>query len=392
MLLTLKTQKITSLLILLALTGCTNIDYVADFPAKKPVAIKNKVAIKKSWEQYMGRNRLEQDNNVSLQPWDKGLVGVDFAGNLKVLDLAQGNFAKNIPIDAKIAVGPVIRENIAVLATKDNRLLAINLNYNSTIWSINLDSEVYATPLIIGKSVVIHALSGAVISYNLDNGKQNWRYNHALPSLIMRKSSAPIAYNDYVIVGLADGKLVALHKTSGMVAWTFDLASNANLFAETNTREILDVCVDPLIFDNKVFAARFDGKLVALNADTGDLLWEREIASYAGFAVHQNKLLVIGTTGNLYALDYRKGTTIWQQTNLVGRRLSQPVVYNKYLATSDTEGLLYLVSLDNGELAGHYRLLRDGVLSKLTVIKQKLYVLGTDGQLIALEIPGQKVV
>jgi outer membrane protein assembly factor BamB len=392
MLLKLNLTKIISPLLLLSLVSCTAIEPENDFPQKQALKIKNKVVLRQSWEQYMGRNRLEDDSNVSLQTWNKELLGVDFQGKLKVLDLGRGNFTKDIAVNAKISAGPVIAGNIAVIATKDNQLQAINLRNNATVWATNLESEVFSTPLIVDNTVVVHTLSGAVVSYNLENGKQNWRYTHTLPATVMRRTSSPAVSNDFIIVGLASGKLVALHKTSGMVVWIFDLAKANSMFEDIDTKEILDVCADPMVLNGIVYAARFDGKLVAVNADTGELIWERDISSYAGFTVFKNKLLVIETKGNVYALNLKTGATIWQQNALVGRRLSQPVIYQKYLATSDRDGALYLVSAENGEVVAQHNILRQGVLSKLTVVKQKLCVFGSDGQLLALEIPAGKAV
>lgn len=388
----LKIIKITNVLALLALVGCTSIDREEEFPKKQELKIKNKVVLRQSWEQYMGRNRLEDDNNVSLQSWNQDLVGVDFRGKLKVLELGRGNFTKDINVNARVATGPVIVGNSAIITTKDNKLQAINLKNNATLWSTNLESEVFSTPLIVDDTVVVHTLGGAVVSYNIDNGKQNWRYTHALPATIMRRTSSPTVSGDYIIVGLASGKLIALHKTSGMLVWSFDLAKVQNMFDEVDTKEMVDVCADPVVFNGKVYAARFNGNLVALNADTGDLIWERDIPSYSGFAVHKNKLLVIETKGNVYGLSLKNGETVWHQSQLIGRRLSQPVIYQQYLATSDEEGMIYLVSTDNGEVVGNYRLLRRGVWGKLMVIKQKLYLIGSDGQLIALEVPTGKAV
>lgn len=392
MLLKLKVTKIINLFVLLGLVGCTSIDRDEEFPKKRDLNIKNRVALRQSWEQYMGRNRLEDDSNVSLQACDKGLIGVDFQGKLKILDLGRGNFTKDIAINSKVSTGPVVVGNTAVITTKDNQLQAINLNNNSTIWSANLESEVFSTPLIVDRAIIVHTLSGAVISYNLENGKQNWRYTHSLPTTIMRRTSSPIVANDYIIVGLAAGKLVALHKTSGMVAWMFDLSKSAGLFDEINTKEMFDVCADPVVVNNIVYAARFDGNLVAINVDSGELIWERDIPSYAGFTVFKNRLLVAETKGNVYALNLATGATIWHQAGLIGRRLSQPVIYQKYMVTSDPDGMLYLLAADNGEVLGQHRILRQGVLSKLVVIKQKLYVLGSDGQLLALEVPVAKAV
>jgi outer membrane protein assembly factor BamB len=392
MLLKLNLTKIISPLLLLSLVSCTAIEPENDFPQKQALKIKNKVVLRQSWEQYMGRNKLEDDSNVSLQTWNKELLGVDFQGKLKVLDLGRGNFTKDIAVNAKISAGPVIAGNIAVIATKDNQLQAINLRNNATVWATNLESEVFSTPLIVDNTVVVHTLSGAVVSYNLENGKQNWRYTHTLPATVMRRTSSPAVSNDFIIVGLASGKLVALHKTSGMVVWIFDLAKANSMFEDIDTKEILDVCADPMVLNGIVYAARFDGKLVAVNADTGELIWERDISSYAGFTVFKNKLLVIETKGNVYALNLKTGATIWQQNALVGRRLSQPVIYQKYLATSDRDGALYLVSAENGEVVAQHNILRQGVLSKLTVVKQKLCVFGSDGQLLALEIPAGKAV
>ena len=88
-----------------------------------------------------------------------------------------------------------------------------------------------------------------------------------------------------------------------------------------------DISADPIVQNGIIYAVSYQGRLAALKADSGNPLWEREMSSYAGFALSNNMIFVADAKGHIVAVDRRNGKTIWEQAGLEGRRLSRPEAF-----------------------------------------------------------------
>jgi alcohol dehydrogenase (cytochrome c) len=76
----------------------------------------------------------------------------------------------------------------------------------------------------------------------------------------------------------------------------------------------------PLVHDGVLYLVGTGGAVQALNAKTGDLIWESDIGpgeavsigSMRNFAIYEDKLLVATTDARLVALDARSGQVVWE--------------------------------------------------------------------------------
>ena len=146
---------------------------------------------------------------------------------------------------------------------------------------------------------------------------------HNLPPLMLRRSSTPDVKNDLVIAGFANGKLLAMQKNDGSVTWTQDISHPKGT---TDLQRMVDISADPLVQDERVYAASYQGNIAALTITNGNIIWERAVPSYAGFVADHNLLYVASTNGDVVALETQNGSTYWLQTVLQGRRLSKPAI------------------------------------------------------------------
>lgn len=124
----------------------------------------------------------------------------------------------------------------------------------------------------------------------------------------------------------------------------------------------------PLIMNNKIFWAGQDKGLVALNAETGDIVWADTLnfnngtydspVGYAGKIFISKNNYINPSERSLLALDAETGNIIWQKNNFyTSNRSSKPIHEsgNLYAATNDT---LYCFDINDGTViwqkAGKY--------------------------------------
>src|SRR5690625_8024444 len=97
-----------------------------------------------------------------------------------------------------------------------------------------------------------------------------------MPVLTRRGTSTPLLYEDMVIVGLANGKLVALDRETGGLRWELRVALPQG---SKEMERLVDVDGELLLHQGTLYAVAYEGQVVAVDPDTGNRPGGREAAS-----------------------------------------------------------------------------------------------------------------
>jgi outer membrane protein assembly factor BamB len=369
----------------LSLVGCTQMEKRSDQPDKKPlVAIDAPVKLVSKWNVSAGDGTHRKDIKLLLAKAGSTLYTVDYAGEVVAIDTSKGATLWRLPLKASVSAGPTIGEGKLVVGTSDGKVIAVDLSAHKVAWQSNTTSEILAAPVISDDIVLVHTMDGGLSALSLLDGRQLWRFSHMLPPLILRMASSPVAKGDNVYAGFANGKLLALRKADGSVIWSQDISHPKGT---TDLQRMVDITADPIVDRERVYAASYQGNIVQLQQDNGHVVWDRDIASQAGFAVDKNTIYVAATNGDIVALDVQKfGATDWLQTDLQGRRLTKPVVVGKYLIVADDDGVVHCIDKTSGKLVGRLAFDSRGVEATPIVSNNIVYILGSSGKLVALEV------
>jgi outer membrane protein assembly factor BamB len=79
-------------------------------------------------------------------------------------------------------------------------------------------------------------------------------------------------------------------------------------------------------------------------------------------------------------------TPIWENEQLLRRKLSAPLGFSNYVAVGDLEGYVHLLSQVDGRLVGREKVDGDGIRGRLLNAGSTLYVYGNSGKLAALRV------
>ena len=80
------------------------------------------------------------------------------------------------------------------------------------------------------------------------------------------------------------------------------------------------------------------------------------------------------------------GNPVWQQTKLLDRQITGPAVMGNYIVVGDKEGYLHWLSQQDGHFAARVKTSRSGMIVSPLVENGVLYVVTTDGYLMAYKI------
>ena len=199
-----------------------------------------------------------------------------------------------------IGTGISIRGKIAVFANTKGEILAINCSSGKIIWRFSTSGKIYSTPAISNNLVVCPSTDGGVYCLNQKNGKLVWKLETGKPIV-----ASPIIDNGSVLVGSSDGIFRAIDLQTGMLKWQFSGVAN---FVESK----------PLVYENAVCFGSWGNCFYALDKTNGKLLWKREkytnrmLSPAAVWPVAANgKIFIVAPDRHMTALNAQTGEEIW---------------------------------------------------------------------------------
>jgi outer membrane protein assembly factor BamB len=266
------------------------------------------------------------------------------------------------------------------MGTIDGRVVAFDRNNGNELWNAQVSSEVLVPPASSDGIVVVRCIDGRVFGLDVDNGARVWIYDHSVPLLTMRGNANLLVRGGMVYVGYDDGSVVTLRLDDGTLIWTQTIVSPEG---RTELERLADVGQQMVIVASDLIVSSYKNRVVSLAADSGRLLWFKDISSATGLQVDRTNLAVSESTGDLWLLDRRNGSTLWKQDVLLNRGLTRPAFYGNLVVVGDREGYLHWIDSDSGNFAARVRAGKKGFATAPLTVGTSLYVLTSKGQLIA---------
>jgi outer membrane protein assembly factor BamB len=217
-------------------------------------------------------------------------------------------------------------------------------------WKVSAPSGA-SSPIVVGDKLVLTAFEDGklyTIAYNRADGSEAWRA-HAPAREIepyhktegSPAASTPATDGERIVSYFGSCGLFC-YDLNGKELWKFEMPPAATL-ADFGTG------VSPLVVDGIVVLLRDeakDPKIVALDAATGKLRWEKKRESRSGFGTPaiwdtpSGKLIVTPGYGRMIAYDLSTGDDIWHVEGMPSASCTTPVV---------EDGVLYYAGWSPGD-------------------------------------------
>jgi outer membrane protein assembly factor BamB len=136
-----------------------------------------------------------------------------------------------------------------------------------------------------------------------------------------------------------------------------------------------------------VYAAGYQGRMAALAAESGQVLWSRELSTYAGLSADWTNVYSVLEGGEVIAMSRRTGTEVWRNESLLRREPTVPISYKSTVVVGDLEGYLHFFSNTTGEAVARIRSGKNPMTNPPVVVGERLYVQTDKGELTAYSIP-----
>ncbi len=199
---------------------------------------------------------------------------------------------------------------LVFVASDQQRVFALNATTGELEWSADIWGRGRGVPAVSGGRVFVGTDRGRVYAFDAATGREQWRTDALVDGAtgVVRMAPAVAEGRVYVTTGetLANGTMtghaVALDVAEGRIAWRATLADYSTS--------------SPSYAGGILFLGSFDHRLYALDAATGDELWNSGWKFEGGFfsrgistspAISDGRLFVGVRDGRIYALGLPRG-------------------------------------------------------------------------------------
>merc|ERR1712098_596136 len=205
-----------------------------------------------------------------------------------------------------VTTDDVVTYGMGLKAQRYSPLTAINrdtVEEVRPVWAFSLGGEKQrgqeSQPLVKDGVMYVTGSYSRVFAVDARTGKELWQYDARLPDGIMPCcdviNRGVALYDDLVIFGTLDAKLVALNKDTGKVAWKKTVADYKAGYS---------ISAAPMVVKGKLITGLAGGEfgvvgmIQAFNPKNGELLWTRPtVEGHMGYVMKDGKKVENGISG-----------------------------------------------------------------------------------------------
>ncbi len=364
--------------------GCASAGRDTSEPPADLVPIQAEVDVRRLWTARVGSG--SERLRLPLRPDSDGvhIFAAAHDGQVSAFEIETGRRAWNVRTDLPLSAGPSYDGGLLALGSTDGYLILLEAQTGEERWRQQVGSEVMATPVISGNSVLLRTVDGRLRAFATASGNLIWTVEQSAPILTLRGNAPPRIAGNRVIAGFSNGRVGAYSLANGDTIWEAQVAVPSG---RNELERLVDVGAALQVVGSDAFAVAYNGRLVALDVDTGDLLWApQQLSSFAGLGADWNNVYVTDAVGTIHAIDQRNGASLWQQDALRLRDVTAPVRFGDVLVAGDLEGWVHVLDPGDGRFLARVRGASGRVTGPPLVVGERLFVQTESGRLAAFTL------
>ena len=365
-----------------ALVGCGGKKDKSEPPAEL-TDFQPSIVIDKVWSSKVGGK--SERLRLGLRPATDGarIFAGAYDGQVASFDAETGDKVWAIKTGLPLTAGPGFGDGLLTFGTANGDLLALDAATGQERWRQPIGSEVLATPAIGSGVIVVRTVDGRLRGFSAANGSTEWTAEQTKPTLTLRGNTAPRVSGPLVVSGFNNGRVAAYEVASGDAAWEVAIA---NPTGRSELERLVDVSAGLQIVGNDVYVVGYHGRAVGIDLETGVVLWQQDMSSYAGLGADINNVYVTSDFDAVVALERQSGTQLWRQEALRLRDVTAPTRFANTLVVGDYQGYVHWLSPDNGDFLARERAAGQRISGAPLVVGQNVYVQGDDGTVAAFTV------
>ncbi|MCH6564655.1 MAG: outer membrane protein assembly factor BamB [Proteobacteria bacterium] len=311
------------------------------------------------------------------------IFSVDTRGLVKSIDTESGKVNWSTETGMAAITGLAGTAAVIIASSRDGDLNAYDILEDDLElrWSTRLKGEIRALPLIAGEQVFVRTVDGQLSALSLIDGSIQWTISRRVPALSLTGNSQPVVRGDLVIAGFDDGKISAFSRADGQTVWETTVSRPTG---RTEIERLVDLDGQFILRDGIIYISSYQGRLAAIQAIDGNLLWSRKFSSYQSIVADQDALYLSSDNSHIWSIDRRTGSAFWKQEALHARKITAPLLIDDKLVVADLEGYVHWLDKSDGTLRGRVRPTSSRHIAQPLVWDNRIMVIDSEGILSSL--------
>ncbi|MEM6987481.1 MAG: outer membrane protein assembly factor BamB [Pseudomonadota bacterium] len=307
------------------------------------------------------------------------------SGTIKTLSFNEGKTLWETEIDRPLSSGISVDTQSLYVTARDGSVLALDREFGKLRWEATLDREMLHAPLVEAGQVLVGTTSGELYALDTVDGAPLWQFRYQAPNLTVRGAGYTVHVPGGYFAALDDGRLVALEERSGNLIWERYISTPRG---RTAVQRIVDVDSPPVVIGETVVVGSRRGDVTSVDGRTGEQRWTRVFESVAGLTGDEEAVVVVERDSTVIGLDADTGEQLWTTDALRGRLLSDPIMHRGAVVLGDLDGYVHALSPRTGALVGRSRVSDDAVQAQLISAGPDVLVQSRNGDLARLAVVG----
>ncbi|PWG03160.1 PQQ-binding-like beta-propeller repeat protein [Sphingosinicella humi] len=265
---------------------------------------------------------------------------------------------------------------------------ALDAETGAVAWKVRPGGPLRGAPTIANNNVYVISQDNQLYALNPADGSVRWTEAGTVELAGVFGSATPAAAAGTIVAGYSSGELTAYRYENGRILWQDALARTS---ISTSVASLSDIDADPVIDNERVYAIGQGGRMVALELNTGQRIWEINVAGISTPWIAGEWIFVVTDQAQLLAIARSSGRVKWM-TQLPRWRDEKdkkgpiswvgPVLAGERLVLANSEGQIAYASPYDGSVQSTVE--TDMAVSLSPVVAgSTLYILHNNGQLTA---------
>lgn len=239
---------------------------------------------------------------------------------------------------------PIVSDGFVFFGDDTGAVYAVDESSGELDWECSVESAVRVTPAVTDRMVCVATEAGAIYGIDAKSGETVWAEGYGTDIEV-----APAAVDGTVYLGAGD-HLYALDAATGDPLWDRWLATGRERYQRRTWGTVIRrrVTATPTVDFTGLYFGGTPGRLYAMTTD-GDKRWDLELngAVHAAVSVAEGTIYTGDDSGAVYAVDAQTGESVWA-TGTHGAITAGPIVANETVYVGDAEGRLYAIDETTG--------------------------------------------
>lgn len=264
------------------------------------------------------------------------VTAVYAAGSNRVvrLDRQTGSIVWRTTTDGDVTAGVGTDGSHVAVGTSTGKVQVFDAE-GKLSWEAKLSSDMEVPPLVGANRVIVKTSDTRITAFDLITGQRVWHYQGQAPALTLRAFSQMAWSPAGILVGQANGRLMALNPNDGRVVFDAVIGQAKGI---TEVERLIDVVGRPWVDQELMCAAAFQGNVVCMNVQNGRLVWNAKVDAVTGPVADGRLVYEVDDASRIHAFNRQNGREAWVNESFLYRSASAPIRVGTSLAFGDYEG------------------------------------------------------